>query len=72
MRLTVNLEEDLYIIARALARAENCSISEAVNRLVRRGLMPRSHAEKKSGFPVVRGTRPFTSEDVYRIEGEDS
>lgn len=72
MRLTVNLEEDVYAIARALARTENCSISEAVNRLVRRGLVSRTRLDKTSGFPVVRGAKPFSSEDVYRIEGDDS
>jgi hypothetical protein len=78
MRLTVNLEHDLYVVARSLASADDCSISAAVNKLVRRALEPsaaagvtgRSRRSKSDVnlLPVVRGERPFTSEDVYRIE----
>ncbi|MCC6622432.1 MAG: antitoxin [Deltaproteobacteria bacterium] len=72
MRLSVNLEDDLYAIAKSLASAERCSISEAVNRLVRRGLTPPSRpSRKRSGFPVVRGARPISSDEVYRIEGDE-
>jgi hypothetical protein len=28
----------------------------------------KSHKSKQSGFPVSKGRRPFTSEDVYVIE----
>src|ERR1019366_8659460 len=38
MRLTVNLEADLYALARSLAREEDCTVSAAVNRLLRRSL----------------------------------
>lgn len=70
MRLSVNLEDDLYAIAKSLAAAEQCSLSEAVNRLVRRGLEPSRAAPRRRGFPTVRGTRPLSSEDVYRIDTE--
>ena len=36
VRLTVNLDPDLYAVAVSLAKAEDCSISTAVNRLLRR------------------------------------
>lgn len=36
VRLTINLDEDLHRMAKALAIAENCSISAAVNQLLRR------------------------------------
>src|SRR6266436_5147840 len=38
MRLTVNLESDLYALAKSLAKAEDCTVSAAVNRLLRRSL----------------------------------
>lgn len=72
MRLTVNLEDDLYAIARSLAKTEDCSISEAINRLLRRALEPARPPPSSTdeAFPIVRGAAPFTSEDVYRIDGE--
>jgi len=71
MRLSVNLADDLYLIAKALAQAEGCSLSEAVNRLVRRGLVPALGPRARGGFPVVRGSRPFSAEDVRRVDEAD-
>ena len=72
MRLTINLADDLYGVAKALSKAEDVTISEAVNRLVRRALAPRATAIRKSrgGFPVVPGARPFGADDVARIDSE--
>ena len=76
MRMTVNLEQDLYVVAKSLAREEDCSISAAVNKLLRCGLTPPRRPgaggkkTEKHGFPVVKGDRVFTSDDVYRIDLE--
>ena len=79
MRLTVNLEPDLYAVAVSLAKAEDCSISAAVNRLLRRALPGESeHAARSDGtvrsrnrFLVSRGGQPITAETVHRSEAED-
>jgi hypothetical protein len=77
MRLTINLERDLYAVARSLAQADDSTISQAVNKLLRRALdpappPPRAASGRKKGddhlLPTVRGERPITSEDVYRID----
>jgi hypothetical protein len=70
VRLTINLQDDLYRMAKSMAIAENCSISVAVNKLLRRGILGKESIErpKRKGFPVVKGRRPFTSDDVYKIE----
>ncbi len=76
MRLTINLDHDHYVIAKALAKEADCSISSAVNGLIRKGLEPVASSGKKrstspkDGLPKVKGKRAFTSEDVYRIENE--
>ena len=78
MRLTVNLDEDLYAIARSLAQAEGCTVSAAVNRLVRRSFedagarRPTSkRGTKRNGFVVSRGGVPITADVVRRVESED-
>ena len=79
MRLTVNLEPDLYSVAKSLAKAEDCSISTAVNRLLRRSL-PGAAKEvsrrsvrpsKRNRFVISRGKKPITADTVRRIEVED-
>ena len=79
MRLTVNLEPDLYAVAKSLAKAEDCTISAAVNRLLRRSLpgwaqhgARRSvQPAKRGGFVISRGKRPITADTVRQIEAED-
>ena len=79
MRLTVNLEPDLYAIAVSLAKAEDCSISAAVNQLLRRVLpggdarLPPSEAlvTGRNGILVSRGREVVTAETVRRAEAED-
>jgi hypothetical protein len=72
MRLTINLDDEIYAVAKSLARAEDSSISAAVNRLIRRGLEMKAPRKTsgKSGFPVVRCDKKFTSEDVYALDSE--
>ena len=78
MRLTVNLESELYALAKSLAKAEDCSISTAVNRLLSRAVHRELHPArrvdqvvKRNGFVVSRGKRPVTADTVHRAEEED-
>lgn len=78
MRLTVRLDKDVYTVALALARSEQISVAEAINRLVRRGVERRSSAalgkRRKNagvGFPTSAGKRLITSRDVERVDAED-
>ena len=79
MRLTVNLETDLYALAKSLAKAEDCTISAAVNRLLRRSLPgggkhpSRRSAQpaKRNGFVISRGRQPVTADTVRLVEAED-
>ena len=79
MRLTINLEADLYAAAVALATAEDCSISAAVNRLVRRGLRgteprrgePARGGERRNGLLVCDGRQVVRAETIQSIEDED-
>ena len=70
MRLTVNLDDDLYGVARSLARAEDISISEAFNRLLRRALAPSpaSRTKDKTGLPSSPSKRRFGPDEVADSE----
>lgn len=73
MRLSVNLEPDLYAVAKSLAKSEDCSLSSALNRLVRRGLERSADSEqvgKRNKLPVSRGTTPITADLMREIESE--
>ena len=69
MRLTVNLDDDLYGVARSLSRAEDISISEALNRLLRRALQPPARPRRdKSGLPTSASKRTFGPDDVADVD----
>lgn len=76
MRLTINLDDELYAVARAHAQTMDVSISAAVNFLLRRALHPtidasaRPFAAEGDGWPVVAGKRVVTPEDVKALDDE--
>jgi hypothetical protein len=69
VRLTLNLDDDLYRAAKSMAIAQECSISAAVNHLLQRAINGSVKKQKKRNqFPVSKGRRPFSSEDVYELD----
>jgi len=83
MRLTINLDEDLYALARSHAIASKTSISKAVGNLLRRriaahspahdGPLPDFSVDSVTLLPIVRGAGTLiTNEDVqYALDDED-
>lgn len=74
MRLSISLDDDLYAIARSLAKAEDCSLSAAVNKLLRRSLtiQESTTGKSKGTFPIVRGSRPVTPDDIARLDADEA
>ncbi|MBI4703341.1 MAG: hypothetical protein HY744_19675 [Deltaproteobacteria bacterium] len=76
MRLSITLDDELYAVARSLAKAEDCSISAAVNRLLRQAIeRPRGWGGAAGGaalstFPTSPGKRLLTEQDVQAVEDE--
>jgi len=82
MTQTIDLESDVYAVAQTLARQEHCTVGAVINRVLRRTLVgtvpPDSASEEpgpshltvdpETGWPSVRCSQSFTSEDVYRSE----
>ena len=72
MRLTISLDEDLYAAVKSLARADDVSMSAAINTLLRRAVFPAIEAvpvpSVRNGLLVVEGRGPVTSEDVRLME----
>ena len=52
MRTTLQIDDDVYEVARSLAAAERRSLGEIVSRLARQGLAPRANVRERNGFPV--------------------
>ena len=69
MRTTLNIDDDVLTVARALAERNGCSLGSAVSELARRGFKGMDAVEKDNVIPVVRVSAdagPITSEDVYK------
>ena len=68
MRTTLNIDDDVLSVARALAQREKISLGSAVSELVRRGFREGSGTggqRKRGMFDVDPDAKPITSEDVY-------
>lgn len=77
MRLSINLDEENYRLARSLAREEGISISKAVNLLFKR-LLAREQkvstgtgSKTRSGFTAIAGKQVVTSQDVAEFLAEN-
>ena len=85
MRLTINLDDDLYAMARSHAIATKTSISKAVGDLLRRKTAGNFHPESNlpssastppeidpiTLLPIIHTAKRITSEDVRRADDED-
>jgi hypothetical protein len=81
MRTTIDLPEDLYEVARSLARDTSQSLSATVAELMRRGLYqvgseggPPPGTITRSpltGLPVIHIGRVITTEDVRSLEDDE-
>lgn len=75
MRTTLNLDDDVLVLARGLAESHKISLGEAVSHLARRGARQPTPFTMKDGFPVysVDPSAPkFGPEDVQiALDAED-
>lgn len=75
MRLSISLDDDVYALARSLARAEDITVSAAVNRLIRKGVSVHAASTSKprlrNGLRVSAGRVPVTADTLHQVEQED-
>ncbi len=65
MRTTLDIDEDLLLAAREVARREGVSLGKAVSRLIRQALAPAPDASPAGEGPAARnGFRPFAARGV--------
>ena len=69
MRTTLNIDDDVLAVARALARRNGISLGCALSELARRGFERAAPADACGDgtlFAVAADAKPITTEDVYR------
>jgi len=77
MRTTLDIDEDVLVAAKELAKRQNLSAGQVVSRLLRKvltGQAGQSAASEDAGSPSIAGFRPFpagravvTNETVNRL-----
>lgn len=74
MRTTLDLSDEAYSLAKAVARERNIGLGRAVSEIILSFSQPANplpqNLEFENGFPVVGIGRTVTSEDVRRILDE--
>jgi len=74
MRTTIDLPDDLHRVARAIARDQGTSISEAVAQLLRRAIgvpgLASVSVSERTGLDVIRLGRTITTDDVRALDDD--
>jgi hypothetical protein len=73
MRTTLDLEEDVLMVAKDIARQRRSSVGKVISELVREALAQDQVIEYEDGFPifpVAPNGRPVTMELVNRLRDE--
>ncbi len=74
MRTTIDLQPDLHRMAQAIARDQRQTLSETINDLLARVLIPHTaptfSKSSATGLPTVRLGRVITPDDVRQLDDE--
>ena len=74
VRTTLDIPDEAYYIARAIARDQNHSLGRVVGDLILRSAKGAPGASFKMsdyGFPTFRCSRPVSTEDVKALDDEE-
>jgi hypothetical protein len=74
VRTTLDISDEAYYIAKAIARDQNRSLGRVVGDLILRSATGNAGASVKMsdyGFPTFRCARPVTTEDVKALDDEE-
>ena len=61
----MNIDDDVLVVARALAKRRSCSLGSALSELARRGFKWTGDDRDGMAFVVAPDADPITSADVY-------
>ena len=74
VRTTLDISDEAYYIAKAIARDRNRSLGRVVGNLIlqsSKGAKGASITMSDYGFPTFRCARPVTTEDVKALDDEE-
>ncbi|MBL8295266.1 MAG: hypothetical protein JNN08_25700 [Bryobacterales bacterium] len=74
MRTTLDISDEAYYLAKAIARDQNRSLGRVVGDLILQSVKTSKGASIQMsdyGFPTFRCTRPVTTEDVKALDEEE-
>lgn len=69
MRTTLNLDSDVFAVAKEIAEANRQPLGKVVSRLMRRGYERPLKYTLRNGIPVIQttpGAKPISPEDVKK------
>lgn len=75
MRTTLDLSDEAYSLAKAIARDQKGSLGEVFGDLILRAVKGTKGAAiemSEYGFPIFRCTRPVSTEEVKALDEEGS
>ena len=78
VRTTLDISDEAYYIAKAIARDQNRSLGRVVGDLILQSVKGAANGEKNAsitiseyGFPIFHCAQPVTTEDVKALDDEE-
>ena len=74
VRTTLDISDEAYCLAKAIARDQNRSLGQVVGDFILQSAKRRKSASMEMsdyGFPTFRCARPVTTEDVKALDDEE-
>ena len=74
VRTTIDIADEAYYIAKAIARDQNRSLGRVVGDIILQSVKVSKGAEismSDNDFPIFRCARPVTTEDVKALDDEE-
>ena len=67
MRTTINIDDDILPILKALSAQRKESLGKVVTSLIRRGLQPKHPQAVRNGVPILKPAASDTKPDLHLV-----
>jgi|AP82_1055514.scaffolds.fasta_scaffold533574_1 hypothetical protein len=75
MRTTIDIDDEVLLAAKSLARTRGQSLGKVVSQLLRKALQRKTYEQERNGVPLLRirdGAGPVTPEQINELRDQET